>query len=28
MEDDFTHTAVSVKKDAEGKLYFTQIFYR
>ncbi len=28
MEDNFTHTAVSVKKDAEGKLYFTQIFYR
>lgn len=28
MEGDFTHTAVSVKKDAEGKLYFTQIFFR
>ncbi|SDD68498.1 Uncharacterized conserved protein YkwD, contains CAP (CSP/antigen 5/PR1) domain [Pricia antarctica] len=28
MEDDFTYTAVSVKKDADGKLYFTQIFYR
>lgn len=28
MEDDFTHTAVSVKKDADGTLYFTQIFYR
>ncbi len=28
MEDDFTHTAVSVKEDADGKYYFTQIFYR
>ncbi|MEO9892684.1 CAP domain-containing protein [Aurantibacter sp.] len=28
MEGDFTHTAVSVKIDAEGKLYFTQLFYR
>ena len=28
MEDEFTHTAVSVKKDANGKLYFTQIFFR
>lgn len=28
MEDEFTHTAVSVKEDAEGTLYFTQIFYR
>ncbi|WP_373518154.1 CAP domain-containing protein [Pricia sp.] len=28
IEDDFTHTAVSVKKDADGTLYFTQIFYR
>ncbi len=28
MEGDFTHTAVSVKKDANGDLYFTQLFYR
>ena len=28
MEGDFEHTAVSVKKDSDGKLYFTQIFYR
>ncbi|HET8735658.1 MAG TPA: CAP domain-containing protein [Pricia sp.] len=28
MEDNFTHTAVSVKKGADGTLYFTQIFYR
>ncbi len=28
MEGDFTHTAVSVKKDSEGNLYFTQLFYR
>jgi len=28
MEGEFTHTAISVKKDAEGTLYFTQIFYR
>ena len=28
MEGEFTHTAVSVKRDAEGSLYFTQIFYR
>ncbi len=28
MEGDFTHTAVSVKKDAQGNLYFTQLFYR
>jgi len=28
MEGDFTHTAVSVKKNQAGKLYFTQIFYR
>ncbi len=28
MEGEFTHTAVSVKKDPDGKLYFTQIFYR
>lgn len=28
MEGEFTHTAVSVKRNAEGKLYFTQLFYR
>ncbi len=28
MEGDFMHTAVSVKEDADGTLYFTQIFYR
>ena len=28
MEGDFSHTAVSVKKNAQGKLYFTQLFYR
>jgi len=28
MEGDFTHTAVSVKKNQAGELYFTQIFFR
>jgi uncharacterized protein YkwD len=28
IEGEFTHTAVSVKKDTSGKLYFTQLFYR
>ncbi|MCM4150509.1 CAP domain-containing protein [Arenibacter sp. N53] len=28
MEGDFTHTAVSVKRNSGGKLYFTQLFYR
>ncbi len=28
MEGDFTHTAVSVKADSQGNLYFTQLFYR
>ena len=28
MEGDFTHTAVSVKKDAAGNFYYTQLFYR
>lgn len=28
MEGDFTHTAVSVKKDANGDLFFTQLFYK
>lgn len=28
MEGDFTHTAISVKKDATGQYYFTQLFYK
>jgi len=28
MEDDFTHTAVSVKRNSSGKFYYTQIFFR
>jgi uncharacterized protein YkwD len=28
MEGNFTHTAVSVKEDLQGNLYFTQLFYR
>ena len=28
IEGDFTHTAVSVKKDQAGNFYFTQLFYR
>ncbi len=28
MEGEFTHTAVSVKVDANGNFYFTQLFYR
>ena len=28
MEGEFTHTAVSAKKDTDGNLYFTQIFFR
>ena len=28
IEGEFTHTAVSVKKDSSGKFYFTQLFYR
>jgi uncharacterized protein YkwD len=28
MEGDFSHTAVSVKINNEGELYFTQIFFR
>lgn len=28
MEGEFTHTGISVKKDANGNLYFTQLFYR
>ena len=27
MEGEFSHSAVSVKKDSEGTLYFTQLFY-
>lgn len=28
IESEFTHTAVSVKKDASGKLYYIQLFYK
>jgi len=28
IENDFTHTAISVKKDSNGNLYFTQIFFK
>ena len=28
MEDDFTHTAISVKMDENGTYYYTQLFYR
>ncbi len=28
MEGDFTHTAISVKKDDMGNYYFTQLFYK
>ena len=28
MEGEFTHTAVSVKKDPQGNYYYTQLFYR
>ncbi|MFS4415806.1 CAP domain-containing protein [Maribacter sp. 2307ULW6-5] len=28
MEDDFTHTAVSVKEDGTGNYYYTQLFYK
>lgn len=28
MEGDFTHTAISVKKDKQGYYYFTQLFYK
>lgn len=28
MEGDFTHTAVSVKEDKNGKFYYTQLFYK
>ena len=28
IEGDYTHTAASIKKDKEGNLYYTQLFYR
>jgi len=28
IENDFTHTAISVKENANGNLYFTQIFFK
>ena len=28
MEGDFSHTAISVKKDELGNYYFTQLFYK
>ncbi len=28
MEGDFTHTAVSVKKDTHGTFYYTQLFFK
>ena len=28
MENNFTHTAISVKRDSEGNMYYTQLFYR
>jgi len=28
MEGDFTHTAVSVKKNASGNYYYTQLFFK
>ena len=28
IEGNFTHTAVSVKQDAEGTIFYTQLFYR
>ncbi|MBO0592843.1 CAP domain-containing protein, partial [Cellulophaga sp. E16_2] len=28
MEGDFTYTAISVKEDANGVLYFTELFYK
>lgn len=28
IEGNFTHTGISIKKDAQGELYFTQIFFR
>jgi uncharacterized protein YkwD len=28
MEGEFSHTAVSVKKNAQGDYYYTQLFYQ
>lgn len=28
VEGEFTHTGISVKKDANGKFYYTQIFFK
>ena len=28
LEGDFTHTAISVKKDSAGNYYYTQLYYR
>lgn len=28
LESDFTHTAISIKKDSSGNLYYTHIFFR
>jgi uncharacterized protein YkwD len=28
MEGDFTHTGISIKMDAQGNYYFTQLFYK
>ncbi len=28
LEGNFTHTAISVKKDSQGNYYYTQLFYR
>mgnify|MGYP003624766863 FL=1 len=28
IEGDFTHTAISIKKDQNGNFYFTEIFYK
>ncbi len=28
VEGDFTHTGIAVKKDSEGRYYYTQIFYK
>lgn len=28
IENDFTHTAISVKEDSNGNMYFTQIFFK
>lgn len=28
LEGNFTHSAISIREDAKGKLYFTQIFFK